>query len=236
MHRHELRDHIYGTYVSLRYGLAAMGAALPLVLFVIGWFHGVGLQGSLSAYYWAPDGVNAPARNWFVGSLFALAACLYLYKGFTRAENVALNLAAVFAVGVALIPSEWNCTADCGRFSAHGTSAVLMFLCLVFVVWFCAHDTLTLLPEPIAARYRKTYRTLGLVMLASPLTAFVMNSFLGGGSYVFFVEAAGIWAFAAYWLVKSSEFGKSQVTRRALRGEVETTPEGKAVAVPPDAQ
>ena len=50
MHKNELRDHIYGTYVSLRYGLAAIGAALPLLLYVIGKVHGVGLQSSLSGY------------------------------------------------------------------------------------------------------------------------------------------------------------------------------------------
>ena len=44
------------------------------------------------------------------------------------------------------------------------------------------------------------------------------------------IEAAGIWAFAAYWLVKSSELKKSNATKRALRGEVETSPQGTATA------
>lgn len=237
MHSHELRDHIFDTYVSLRYGLALIGAVLPVLVYAIAAVYGVELQGSLSAYYWAPDGLNAPSRNWFVGCLFAVAACLYLYKGFTTTENVALNLAAVFAVGVAVFPTEWNCkAADCGRFSTHGTSAVLMFLCLVFVVWFCAGDTLSLLPEASAARYRMIYRSIGLVMLVSPLTAFLLNSVIGRGeAYVFFIEAAGIWAFAAYWLVKSSEFKKTNVTKRALRGEVETSPKGTAIAAPANA-
>ena len=236
MHRNELQDHIFGTYVSLRYGMAVIGAVLPVLVYAIGAVHGVELQGSMSAYYWAPDGVNAPSRNWFVGCLFAVAASLYLYKGFTIPENVALNLAALFGVGVAVFPMEWNCTVDCGRFSTHGFSAVLMFLCLVYVVWFRARDTLSLLPEASAARYRKIYHGIGLVMLVSPLTAFVMNSFIGQGTaYVFFIEAAGIWAFAVYWLVKSSEFKKSNATKRALRGEVETSPHGTAIAAPTSA-
>ena len=235
MNRNELADHIFDTYVSLRYGMAVIGAALPLLVYAVGAVHGVELQGSMSAYYWAPDGVSAPSRNWFVGCLFALAACLYLYKGFTIRENVALNLAAVFGVGVAVFPTEWKCEVDCGRFSAHGSSAVLMFVCLVYVVWFRARDTLSLLPEASAARYRQIYRGIGLVMLVSPLTAFVVNSFIGQGkAYVFFIEAAGIWSFAAYWVIKSSEFKKTNATRRALRGEVEISPHGTATAAPPD--
>jgi hypothetical protein len=232
MQSDELQGHVFSTYVSLRYGLAVIGAVLPILVYVIGAFHGVELQGSMSAYYWAPGGGQAPSRDAFVGCLFAVAACLYLYKGFTTRENVALNLAAIFAVGVAVFPTEWNCQVDCGRFSVHGASAVLMFLCLVFVVWFCARDTLSLLPEPSAGRYRMLYGAIGLVMLVSPLTAFVLNSFIGAGSsYIFFIEAAGIWAFAAYWFAKSRELRKSSATRRALQGDIETSG-GEAVPAP----
>jgi hypothetical protein len=77
-------------------------------------------------------------RDWFVGALFAIAACLYLYKGFTPKENRLLNLAAVFAVGVAIFPMNWppkNWPPPgwpnepiCNTFTAgyvHGTCAVL---------------------------------------------------------------------------------------------------------------
>jgi hypothetical protein len=46
MHRNELRDHIFGAYVSLRYGIAVIGAVLPLLVYVIGVIHGVELQSS----------------------------------------------------------------------------------------------------------------------------------------------------------------------------------------------
>lgn len=229
MHREELQEHVFSTYVTLRYGLAAIGAVFPILVYVSGAVHGVALQGSMSAYYWAPDGANAPSRDVFVGCLFAVAACLYLYKGFTPAENIALNLAAIFGVGIAVFPTEWNCKVDCGRFSVHGASGVLMFLCLAFVVWFCARDTLSLLPEASAARYRKTYGAIGLVMLVSPVTAFLMSSVIGKGkAYIFFIEMAGIWAFAAYWLTKSVELKKSGATKRALQAEIQTSTDGKA--------
>lgn len=233
MERHELQKHIFWTYLSLRYGLAAIGGALPIVVLGVAWFHGVELQGSLSAYYWAPGAGLSPSRNWFVGGLFAVAACLYLYKGFTTPENIALNLAAIFGVGVAVVPTEWDCEGKCARFTVHGASAVLLFLCLFYVVWCRARDTLNLLSDPAAeARYRMLYRIIGAVMLASPLTAWLVNVVLGGRWYVLLIEVAGIWAFAAYWMVKSTELSRSKATSRALDGAVEVSPAGKAIPVP----
>ncbi|HYH46436.1 MAG TPA: hypothetical protein VEG34_12195, partial [Thermoanaerobaculia bacterium] len=147
MQSDKLQKHIFSTYLTLRYGIIAIGALLPLVVYGVGAFHGVELQDSISAYYWAPDGMDAPSRNWFVGGLFAVAAFLYLYKGFSIAENIALNLAAILAVGVAIFPTEWNCGEACGKFSLHGFCAVSMFACLAYVVWFRSRDTLELVPE-----------------------------------------------------------------------------------------
>src|SRR5215208_2521332 len=195
-------------------------------------FHegGVPLQDSISAYYWAspPGGGDAPSRNWFVGGLFAVAGFLYLYKGFSTAENIALNIAAILGVGVAIFPMEWKCETNCGKYSPHGFCAVSMFVCLAYVVWFCARDTLRLVPEnatPSPARYRQMYLIVGGVMLASPLTAFILNSLIGTrSSFVFFIEAAGIWAFALYWWIKSSELKRSAATAKALVGKIEHKP------------
>jgi hypothetical protein len=235
----KLREHIFSTYLTLRYGIVAIGAILPVVVYLVGVFHNVPLQNSISAYYWAsehdvdspgmendpqsaPSVREAPSRDWFVGCLFAVAAFLYLYKGFSAAENVALNLAALFAVGVAVFPMEWKCGSVCGKYSIHGFCAVAMFVCLVYVVWFRATDTLSLIAgDSRRARYRRLYKIIGLVMLASPVTAFVLNSVIGSRtSYVFFVEAAGIWAFALYWSVKSTELKHSAATIKALHGQV----------------
>ena len=230
MQRDELQEHIFSTYLTLRYGIILIGALLPVIVYVVGLVKGIPLQDSISAYYWASPllGGDAPSRNWFVGGLFAVAAFLYLYKGFSTAENVALNFAAILAVGVAVFPMEWASEADSGKFSLHGFCAVSMFVCLAYVVWFCARDTLKLVPSnatPSPARYRQLYLIVGGVMLASPLTAFVMNSLIGTrSSFVFFIEAAGIWAFALYWWIKSSELKKSAATAKGLEAEIEHPP------------
>ena len=232
-----LQKHVFSTYLTLRYGIAVIGALLPVVAYILGALRGVELQPSISAYYWAPFGLaDAPSRDWFVGSLFIIAACLYLYKGFSRRENIALNIAAIFGLGVAVFPMEYNCESEPGKFSVHGFCAVAMFVCLVYVVWFRAGDTLSLLSRPWITRFRRAYKVLGAVMLASPLTAFALNSFIGPHtSFIFFVESAGIWAFAAYWWTKSNEMKRSGATAKVLRGEVSRPKEIEGGPLAPEA-
>lgn len=228
MNRNELQDHIFSTYITLRLGLAIICAAFPIVVYAAGLLDGVGLQDSLSAYYWATGtGRNLP-RIFFVGLLFALATSLYLYKGFTVRENVALNAAAILGIGVAAFPMEWNCGTACGKFSLHGFCAVTLFLCLAYVVFFRALDTLPFLPpgrEDLAARYKARYRTIGIVMALSPISAFLVNVLVGSdASFIFFLESAGILAFAWFWWIKGQELKLSGATRRALRAEIDVTP------------
>src|SRR5215204_4733048 len=85
--RVQLRKHMFSTYFWLRIGMLVIALAFPLVLWIVGgWLYGLQLQDSMSAYYWAPiekgeEGGDAPMRVWFVGLLFALGSCLFLYKG-----------------------------------------------------------------------------------------------------------------------------------------------------------
>src|SRR5215207_516937 len=113
-----LRKHIYSTYLAQRYGMAVIAFAFPLLLYVAGKLNGLPLQGSMSAYYWASNGGDPPVRVWFVGGLFAVGSFLMLYKGYTRREDWALNLAALFAIGVALFPMTW-CDPHCPNWNPH---------------------------------------------------------------------------------------------------------------------
>lgn len=229
----ELQLHILSTYWNLRYGMAIVAFALPILVFTVAYFlgGGVGLQDSMSDYYWAPriNDVRPPSRDVFVGGLFALAIFFYLYKGFSPKENWALNGAAVFALGVAIFPMAENVDQDSGgsKFSLHGFCAVTMFLFLVYVVWRRSEDTFDLIAEdakPSVAQYRWIYRFIGLVMIASPLIAYLLSSVIRATSFVFFVEAAGIWAFAAYWAFKSWELKNSSATAKAVRGKLALDP------------
>lgn len=238
----EIEDHVYATYNGLRGGMTALAFAFPVAIYVIGGLYRIDLQGSLSAYYWANGFASyAPVRVWFVGGLFAIAAFLYLYKGFSVGENYALNLAAVFAIGVAACPMDWP---ESNRlFTPHGASAVLLFCCLGYVAACRSRDTLRYLPiahgctpEGHAKRlrlYRLTYKVLGAVMFILPLCAWALAT---KDKRIFFVEAACIWAFGMFWGVKSYEMHRSRVIRRAFKGQVSTTPErpGEEGLVMPD--
>jgi hypothetical protein len=224
-----LRDHTFSTYMTLRYGMAVLGVAFPLLLWAVGKLvYGISLRPSMSHYYFAPYPDNLqdttfPMRVWFVGLLFAIGTNLYLYKGFTNWENVALNLAGAFAVLVALFPMDIACTANCGA-SLHGTFAILLFVCLAFVSVFCAQATLDYLPsEPpgLRKKFLRRYRSLGVLMLVSPLVALMLTVVTNHRSPLIFVaEWFGVWSFAAYWWVKSQEMELSGAERHALAGTI----------------
>ena len=232
MQPNELYEHIFSTYITLRVGMAVIGFVFPFVLYFSGVYDGAGLQDSLSAYYWATGTGRNTARVFFVGLLFAVAACLYLYKGFTTKENLALNTAAIFGVCVASFPMEWKCEVDCGKFSVHGFSAVAMFLCLAYVVFFRALDTLRFLPpapkedgsadHSLESAFRRKYRIIGIVMGLSPIGAFLVNTFVGSHTrFILLLECLAIWAFSWFWRTKAQELKLSKATRRALRAEIE---------------
>jgi hypothetical protein len=160
-------------------------------------------------------------RDVFVGVLVAIGAFLYLYKGFSRAENYALNFAGVFAVAIALFPMQWQCAPACSWFSVHGAAALLFFACIAYVCLFRSSDTLALITDDkTIARYKRVYRTLGLCLVFSPLAAFVVSGVLQRSSaWVFFIEAFAVWSFAAYWLWKSLELRHTNAERLALQGK-----------------
>ena len=229
------RTHITATYFTLRAGLAAAALLFPLLLFGLGRFRSdLTLQASMSAYYH-----NAATRDVFVGVLFAIGFGLWAYKGFTDPENWALNAAGIFALGVALFPTAWNCKPNCPRLTVHATLAVLFFACIAYVAVFRAVDTVKLLEEEgrdtEAKWFRAAYRALGVAMIGLPALAALLSTALKTpdreSTRVFWVEFGAVYAFAAYWIVKSVEISITQVERRAAEGELATQPPATAKAI-----
>jgi hypothetical protein len=236
---HELQKHMLGTYWGLRVGLAVIGIGLPLVvLFAGGVLHHVWLEPSISRYYYTKGLSFLTTRDLFVGGLFAAGACLYLYRGFSTRENVMLNLAGVFALFIALLPTAATSTEASVVSKLHGASAVLFFLCIAYVSLFRARDTLGLLSPAKQQRYAGAYLGTGLAMIASPLAAVVLSFALeptsGFRTITFWVETFAVWTFAAYWIIKTKEMRETKAEKRALDGELkrEVVP---AASVKPDA-
>jgi hypothetical membrane protein len=236
----EIWKHFSDTYFSLRTGLALLAFAMPFVLYLYGQFgHGLDLQPSMSAYFWAAakdQCATFPMRTIFVGFLFAIGIGLYVYKGLTRLENSLLNAAALCAALVAIFPERLSLTEaasdqrvaqlfeSCPAIKAwatlpswpiHYMAAVILFVLLAIIAWFCANKSLEFLPtghDP--AKFQRTYRGIAIAMILFPIAGFAASLLFGfRASKVFFIEAAGIVTFGVYWTVKSRELALSQLER-----------------------
>jgi hypothetical protein len=222
----ELQEHMLWTYYGLRVGLAAIGIALPILLLLAGGvLHRVWLEPSISAYYHTtPKLLWFTTRDIFVGGLLAASACLYLYKGFSNKENIALNLAGIFAVFVALLPTAAPIQVGGLVSKLHGTSAVLFFLCIAYVSLARSRDTLPLVSPAKRVRYVRLYTSTGVAMIASPVVAVILSFALkpasSASTVIFWVETLGVWSFAAYWIIKTGEMRESTAERRALDAEL----------------
>jgi hypothetical protein len=82
-------------------------------------------------------------RSYFVGLLFAVGAILYANKGYSRREDIFLNIAGVSAWLIALFPMPWT-----GKlpplYWVHWVAATIFFLAIASVAAFCSHATVGL--------------------------------------------------------------------------------------------
>jgi hypothetical protein len=212
--RFDLDRTFEATYFGLRWGLVALAAAFPLLLWWGGAkFYGIPLQNSMSAYY------LTGMRDWFVGILFAVAACLYLYKGLSERENYLLNTAGLFAVGIAVNPLNWQPEWLPKGWRPHDIFAVSFFVMIALSCWLCQDDSLALglVPPHRVARYRFKYAATGVALVALPAVAVLINSGVfarGFETSIFWVEAVAIWVFGFYWYTKSGEL--RQASRKSM--------------------
>jgi hypothetical protein len=207
--RGEVLANITSSYFFLRRGLAFLALAFPFALWALG-----GIHNSLSAYYHCSrDGCGAgagAARDVFVGVLWATGTFLFFYRGYTRKEDWALNLAGVAALCVAFFPSDFARIEGRSLIGKiHFTGGLAFFLAIAFVCLFCSGDTLKQLKDGASVRsFKRAYAALGSAMIAVPIGVFALHYLLerpGRGYTVLGVELAGLVVFAIFWLVKSKE-------------------------------
>ena len=217
-----IERHIFQSYFNLRLGMGIIGIFLPLLLWLVAYvISSQGLLPSMSAYY------HSVARDVFVGALFAIGAAAFLYKGYSHKENIAMNLAGIFAVGVAVFPTDCPdeiartmCEAPTFR-GIHATSAILFFLMIAYVCLFRSKDTLrTVKDEARRKRFSRLYLIIGILMILLPLLVLIKSygymNFIGARSAVFWMEALAIWSFSAFWLLKSFEIKQTTVKPELL--------------------
>jgi len=192
--------------------MAVMALLLPIALVLVALIsEKFEPQGSISAYY------HTPMRNLFVGVLISIGSFLYLYKGFSKTENTALNAAGILAVLVALLPTSvpsdiisseapWLPPVPFVAPYLHGICAVIFFLIIAYVCIYSSEDTLQVINDQKRKdQYRKTYKIYGVLMVVLPVLAAAIFFITARFYLVFIIELVAMWIFAAFWWTKSRE-------------------------------
>jgi hypothetical protein len=120
-------NQVIRSYMVLRNAIGFIAVGLPFVVYLGNWIifshhhpHcllpiGNDLPDSLSGYYYSH------MRNFFVGAMCAAGVFLFFYRGDDRWETRATNLAGLFAVGIAFMPTSQphvSPTSNCGAVTA----------------------------------------------------------------------------------------------------------------------
>src|SRR5262245_18049487 len=158
------------------------------------------------------------SQSIFIGFLFAIAAFLLAYNGFTKAEMIFSKVASFAVLGVALFPCE------CGTHPAlvpyvHGASAAVMFMNLAYFCYaFYQRARETGYPE---SKFRAAVFTGCGVTIVMSIVTLTFDYFSHGAlvrsipRFVFYSESVALIAFGISWLTASRTL--PLVTRKAER-------------------
>ena len=183
------------SYLYLSLGIGVIAVLLPLLLMLAGGYEG---HDSMSSYYtidvW-------PSRDVLVGSLCAVGVFLFLFHGLSRLENWLLNFAGIAVIAVALIPMSVSEV-------LHRGFAIVFFLLIGIVAIFLSKGRIKDIgDERKKLWFASAYTTAGAAMIVMPLIVAALQFAPGGlRHWMFWTECAGIWAFSAYWLLKTFEY------------------------------
>ncbi len=193
------------SYLLLSLGMGTVAFSLPILLLLTGGYAG---HFSISFFYHVSD----LCRNILVGCLCATGVFLFLFHGLSSLENWLLNIAGVGAVSVALNPmsSEQCPVGESAGVSIHAASAIVFFLCLAVVAVGLSKNRIRYIKSDAMRRFfTVAYNATGLLMIAMPATVAAVH-FLGRQTceshWIFWIECTGIWAFSAYWFLKTYEY------------------------------
>jgi hypothetical protein len=161
------------------------------------------LRDSISAYH------DSVMRGVFVGILFAIGVFLYSYIGYEPegdrllSDDLAGDLACVFALGVALFPTN---SPNVLIHRIHLVSATALFLLLsYFAIRLFTKTKGTMTRQK--GRRNRVYRSCGYVMLGcigliAVYGFFLSDTGLSSLKPVFWLETIALWAFGVSWFVK----------------------------------
>ena len=205
--RPESEPSLLVSYLTLRKIIGILGLSFPFVLLVgAAIVFQTGIQSSLSSYYHTGMG------DVFVGTLWAIGFFLLSYRGYKDSpDNVAGNLACVFAVGVTLFRTTPDSLGDTDLVGyIHLAFAASFFLTLIYFCLFLFTKTHKhRQPTSEKLQRNKVYRGCGYTMIGCILLIAVYYflpddtaSALEAYHPVFWLEAIAVLAFGVSWAVK----------------------------------
>jgi hypothetical protein len=204
------------SYLELRTVIGILGIALPFLVSLGGLIiFRDGIQASISSYY------HTGMRDVMVGTLFVMGFFMLSYRGYERADNIAGNLACVFAIGVALFPTapEYGATRLQEIIAyVHLGFAVLFFLTLIYfcLVLFTKTDP-DKPPTDKKLQRNKVYRFCGYLMSLSVFLMAIHEVLpqpvvepLSWLKAIYWLETISILAFGVSWFVKGGAIMKDE--------------------------
>lgn len=186
------------SYLTLRRIVGLLGVALPVILAVLGFSlcRCGELESSISSYY------DLRARDVLVGTLFTIAWFLFAYRGYERKDDIAGDLACLFALSVALFPSSGT---SFDRI-LHFTSAAALFAVLAYFSLFLFTKSV---PSPTREKglRNRIYVACGVIILVCIALVGIYMWFFADTRVstlkpVFWLESFALWSFGVSWFVK----------------------------------
>ena len=207
-------DSLVLSYLDQRKAIGVIGMALPFVL-AIGkmLLVGGGIQPSISAYYYTI------MRGVFVGSLWSIGVFLFSYRGYSKVDSIAGNLACLFAVATSLFPTNppgipttsQSIIGILHAIFALGLFSTLAFFCLALFRKTNPNQT----PTPEKLQRNNVYTACGYTMIVS-IALIIILGFMPHDlsifkiSPVFWLEALAIVSFGISWFVKGEAILKDK--------------------------
>lgn len=208
------------SYLTLRKAVGILGMALPFLLF-FGYLlfeKDCTFPPSISHFYYTDMG------NLFVGTLCGVSLFLFCYNGHDKGDMIASKIAALFALLVAMFPTNFGSYADmkCSRIvngtngfsnGLHYVAASILFSTFAFfcLVQFTKTDKRGRPAAPKRTR-NGIYRVCGWTILACiagiALISFVDPVYAKLKPYkpTFVLETIALLAFGFSWLIKGDTF------------------------------
>lgn len=208
----ESKDPMLISYMTLRKSIGILGIAFPFILIagtiLIGKCDQI--QHSISHFYYTIMG------DVFVGMLCSVSIFLITYKGYDKKDDIATNLAGLFALSTAFFPTSQNTDQYCVllelkensiRIACHYISAGLFFIILSYISFFLFTKTSGNITAQKITR-NKIYRCCGVIIIFALLLIGINYNIPGLESKleilkpVFWLESIALIAFGVSWLVK----------------------------------